>query len=160
MYHPLVEKIKKYLTENNAWFETFEHEAVRTSEEASKIRPGYNIKQGSKSLIIRVKDRGNKYFVMIVVPGDTRFNTSKVRRLVGSNDVRFASEAEVAEVTEGVLPGGVPPFGNLFDIRVIADPQVFENEKIVFNAGDRSYSIAMKSADYVRLVNPEIKEVT
>ena len=97
---------------------------------------------------------------MIVVPGDTRFNTSKVRRLVGSNDVRFASEAEVAEVTEGVLPGGVPPFGNLFDIRVIADPQVFENEKIVFNAGDRSYSIAMKSADYVRLVNPEIKEVT
>lgn len=159
MYHPLVEEIKKYLSDNHVWFETFEHKAVRTSEEASRMRPGYNMKQGSKSLIIRVKKNGEKSYVLVIVPGDQKFNTSKVRRAVGSNDIRFASEEEVAEITDGVLPGGVPPFGNLFGLKIIVDPSVFENEKIVFNAGDRAYSIGMRSEDYIKLVKPQLHEI-
>ncbi len=54
-YHPLTEKIKQILTENNFEFETFEHEPVRTSEEASKIRTGFTIDQGAKAIIVRVK---------------------------------------------------------------------------------------------------------
>ena len=39
-YHPVVEKIKDLLTQRGAWFETFEHAPVRTSEEAAKVRTG------------------------------------------------------------------------------------------------------------------------
>ena len=61
------------------------------------------------------------------------------------------SEAEVSAVTGGVQPGGAPPFGNLFELPVYAAPELFDVEDIVFNAGDRRFSLAMRSADYRRL---------
>ncbi|KKQ24342.1 MAG: hypothetical protein US40_C0005G0016 [Candidatus Roizmanbacteria bacterium GW2011_GWC2_37_13] len=160
-YHPVVNKIKDLLTKNNFWFETFEHEPVKTSEEASKIRPGYSLKQGAKAMIIRAKNNEtDKKFVMLVLPGDLRFDNDKVKKVLQKKDVRFATPDEIGEVTGGVQIGGVPPFGDLFNIEVIADPKIFENEKIVFNAGDRCYSIAMKSEDYKKFINPKIENIT
>ena len=158
-YHKVTEQIKGLLTQSGIWFETFEHESVRTSEEAAKVRPRYSLKQGAKAIIIRVKAGRVKYFAMLTMPADTRFDNDKVQGVFRAKDIRFASEAEVKEITGGVEPGGVPPFGNLFGLKVVADPSLFENEKIVFNAGDRSFSLAMNSKDYRELVKPEIESI-
>jgi prolyl-tRNA editing enzyme YbaK/EbsC (Cys-tRNA(Pro) deacylase) len=153
-YHPVTENIQSLLRERGVWFETFEHEPVRTSEEAAAVRPEYTISQGSKALIVRVKKDGKKFFAMVVVPGDKKFDAKKLRTSFGLGDVRFATEAEVGEITGGVQPGGVPPFGNIFGLAVYADDAVFQNEKIIFNAGDRAFSIGMLSKDYDMLVEP------
>jgi prolyl-tRNA editing enzyme YbaK/EbsC (Cys-tRNA(Pro) deacylase) len=159
-YHPTVEKIKSVLTENSSWFETFEHEPVRTSEEASKVRTGYTLEQGAKAIIARVKEPGKgKKFVMFVMPAHRKFDSEKIKNNLGLNDVRFATEEEVAEITNGILPGGVPPFGNLFGLEVFVDQTLFNNEKIVFNAGDRRYSIGMRSEDYKKIVNPIVSDI-
>lgn len=159
-YHFVVEKIKNLLKESSIEFETFEHIPVRTSEEAAAIRTGYTIEQGSKALIARVKESGKgKRFVMFVVPGHKRFNPVKIKENLGLGDIRFATEQEVSEITEGVLPGGVPPFGNLFNLEVFVDQTLFNNERIVFNAGDKRYSIAMKSSDYKNVVNPVVADI-
>jgi prolyl-tRNA editing enzyme YbaK/EbsC (Cys-tRNA(Pro) deacylase) len=159
-YHKAVKKIKDLLTQGGYWFESFEHEPVRTSEQAAKIRTGYTLREGAKSIIVRVKERGGgKYFAMLVIPGDAKFDVEKVEGLFNAKDIRFANEDEVKEMTGGVLPGGVPPFGNLFDLKVVADPHLFENEKIIFNAGDRGFSIAMYSKDYRRLVEPLVESI-
>lgn len=154
-YHKTVARIRELLDAQPVWYETFEHEAVRTSEEAAKLRTGYAIDQGAKALIVRAKhSQKGKHFVMFVLPGSRRFESDKIKAQFGFSDLRFATEAEVAEITGGVLPGGVPPFGNLFALPVYADVDLLAQEKIVFNAGDRRFSIAMKSADYVTLVAP------
>ena len=159
-YHPLTEKIKKILTENHFEFETFEHEPVRTSEEASKIRTGYTIDQGAKAIIVRVKKPGEgKIFAMFVVQGSKKFDVQKVKEQFGLSDIRFAIEEEVLKITDGVLPGGIPPFGNLFGLKVYVDRGLLQNEKIVFNAGDKSFSIGMKTDDYVKIVNPFIGDI-
>ena len=159
-YHKITKQITDILKENNLWFETFEHESVRTSEEAAKIRPGYDLNQGAKAMIVRVKiSESNKKFVMLVLPGDLRFDNSKVKNIFGAKDIRFATESEISEITKGVQVGGVPPFGNLFGLEVIADPKLFENEKIIFNAGDRRFSIAMFSKDYEAVVKPQITSI-
>ncbi|PIQ72953.1 hypothetical protein COY13_02305 [Candidatus Roizmanbacteria bacterium CG_4_10_14_0_2_um_filter_36_35] len=160
-YHPVVNKIKDLLTKNNFWFETFEHEPVKTSEEAAKIRQGYSLKQGAKAMIIRAKNNeADKRFVMLVLPGDLKFDNNKVKQVLQVKDIRFATPEEINNVAGGVQIGGVPPFGNFFNIKVIVDQKLFENEKIIFNAGDRRYSIAIKSEDYKKLVNPEIEDIT
>lgn len=159
-YHPVVNKIKELLTKNNFWFETFEHEPVKTSEEAAKIRQGYTLKQGAKAMIIRSKNGQERKFVMLVLPGDLRFDNDKVKKILNVKDIRFATPEEINGITEGIQIGGVPPFGNLFNIEVVADPKLFENEKIVFNAGDRSFSISMKSEDYRSLLKPRIENIT
>lgn len=160
-YHPVAQTIIDLLKKNECWYETFEHEEVRTSEEASKIRDGYTLHQGTKALIVRVKiSKKIKKFAMLVFPADLRFDSKKVKSYFGAKDIRFATVDEVNQCTGGVEVGGVPPFGNLFDLKIVADPKLFEIEKIVFNAGDRRFSVGMKSVDYKRLVNPRVTDIT
>jgi Ala-tRNA(Pro) deacylase len=157
-YHNITNKIRGLLKNHGFWYETFEHKPVRTSEEASNVRPGYTLKQGAKAIIVRVKERDKKYFLMLVLSANMRFDTGKLKQILKARDIRFASEMEVKEITGGVEPGGVPPFGNLFGIDVLVDRKLFRNEKIVFNAGDRRFSLAMKSADYKKMVKPKVDD--
>lgn len=160
-YHKVVTQITDMLKSHDVWFETFEHEPVITSEEAAKVRDGYSIHQGAKAIIVRIKiTNSDKKFIMLVVPGDLRFDNSKVKKIFNAKDIRFATEDEVVTLTDGVQPGGVPPFGNLFGIEVLVDPSLLENEKIIFNAGDRRFSVGMKSADYISLINPRVISIT
>lgn len=159
-YHKVVSEILNLLKKNKCWYEIFEHEPVRTSEEAAKIRTGYNLHQGAKAMIVRVKrSESDKKFVMLVLPADLRFDNSKIKTLFGAKDIRFATEEEVLRLTGGVQVGGVPPFGNLFGLEIVADSKLLENEKIVFNAGDRRFSVAMKSEDYRDIVNPLVERI-
>ncbi len=159
-FHPTALKIEDILRNGGYWYERFEHEAVRTSEEAAQLSPEYSIRQGTKSLIVKGKRPSEeKRFLMVVVPGDKQFDKHKLRAVTGYSDVRFATPEEVGEVTQGILPGGVPPFGNLFALPVFIDANVFENEKIIFNAGDRRVSIAMYAKDYLAIVKPEVRNI-
>lgn len=164
MYHPMVGRIRALLDEANIAYKTFEHEEVRTSEEAARVRPEYTLSQGAKALIVRVKLKGTskeneKQFVQVVVPGDAKFEPKKVRNVLDAKDIRFAKEEEVLAITGGVQPGGVPPFGNLFGLRVVADEGIFKHKETIFNAGDRRFSTAMTTADYKKIVNPTVASV-
>jgi prolyl-tRNA editing enzyme YbaK/EbsC (Cys-tRNA(Pro) deacylase) len=154
-YHPVVHQIRTLLIHEGCWFETFEHEPVRTSAEAATVRTGYTIDQGAKALIVRAKhpERG-KHFVMFVLSGSARFDNARVKALFGFTDLRFATEMEVADITGDVKPGGVPPLGMLFGLPVYVEEALLAHEKIVFNAGDRRFSVAMLTSDFERLTRP------
>lgn len=154
--HPIAQQIIDEIKKVDGWYEVFEHEPVRTSEDAFKVRSGYTRLQGTKALIVRAKIKGEgRRFVMLVMPGDRRFDSKKAKTMLNAADLRFASEEEVEDITDGIKPGGVPPFGNLFGLEVFADGNIFDDEKIIFNAG-RNYSIAMHSADYRKIVDPSV----
>lgn len=159
-FHPLVSTIVDLLKQNQYWFETFTHKPVRTSQEAAGIRDSYTLAQGAKALIIRMKkSKRDKFFVMLVLPGDKKFDKDKVESLFDAKNIRFATEGEVNALTAGVKLGGVPPFGNLFGLKVIVDPELLKNKKIIFNAGDQSFSIGMYSADFIKLTDPLVEEI-
>ncbi len=159
-YHPTVKRLINMLEKAHVEFETFEHEEVRTSAEASKVRDGYTEHQGAKAILVKITGSTKEAFKLLVIPGDMKFSTRKVRKLLRVRDVRFARPEEIDEITGGVKPGGIPPFGNLFDIETIADPKVLENERIVFNAGDRRFSIGMRSKDYRTVAQPRVADIT
>ncbi len=160
--HPCVNKIKSLIEKNQMWYDYMEHKPVRTSAEAAEVRGDkYTQSQGAKALIVRIREYGGKkYFGMIVVPGDLRFDQKKAKEYLNAKDIRFATEDEVSEITDGVLVGGVPPFGNLFNLPVFVDNKVVENEVIVFNAGDKRVTIAIFTKDYQELVNPQVADLT
>ena len=142
-------------------YEFFEHEPVRTSEEAAAVRPGYALQQGAKAMALRIREPGvGKRFALFVLPADRRLDMAKLKRNLGVKDVRPAQTEEVMELTDGVLPGGVPPFGHRFRVDLYVDPALFDNEGIAFNSGDRRASVAMASADYRRLAAPTVVEMS
>ena len=154
--HTVVGRIRALLDEGGCWYQTFEHQPVRTSEEAAATRPGYGLHQGAKAIILRVKrSKKDKFFVMLVFPADRKFDVGKVKSYFRARDIRFATADEVQALTKGVQTGGVPPFGNLFELPVYTTPELFMLERIVFNAGDKRFSIAMRADDYRRLAQPE-----
>lgn len=168
-YHPLVKQIVNLLKKEGCWYETFEHEAAETSEEVTVARKGYGPEQGAKALIMIVTSRdGERERVrMLVIPGNMKLKNKRVRKFFKTRSVRFASRKEANKITankeNGFVPvefGGVPPFGNLFKLEVIVDSSLLENEKIVFNAGDRRLSIGMRSEDFMRLVKPVVARIT
>jgi len=157
--HPIGQQIIDLLEKHGYWYETFEHESVRTSEEVALLRPEYSLEQGAKALIVRAKVSGEgKKFFMLVMPASQKLDSSKAKKVLRAKDVRFATEAELESMTRGVKPGGVPPFGNLFNLQVVTDSTLYQNEKIIFNAG-RNYSIAIKSTDYKQLVAPLVADI-
>lgn len=166
-YHPVVQKIKSLLEENNIQYKFFEHEAVRTSEEAQKLRPEYNMSQGAKALILRVKKKnglpaqaGERSFAQCVIPADLKLDGNKVKALLSAKSISFATAEESAELTNGIEFGGIPPFGNLFGIPVYVDRKIRQNEEIIFNCGDRRASISMRLEDYLNIVQPIETDIT
>ncbi len=149
-------QIKSLLDSNNCKYDMFEHEPVRTSEDAVKVRPGITLHQGAKALVCEAKySDGEKEKVMVVLPADLKANLKSVRKLLNAKDLYLISPEDVLQCT-GVEVGGVPPFGNIFGFKVFVDEGLFENEKIAFNAGSRSITVIMKSIDYERIVRPTV----
>lgn len=159
-YYPTVKQIIDILKTHAYWYETFTHLPVTTSEEAAKTRPGYTLEQGAKALIVKIEKR-NKVteFCMLVLPAHLKLDSKKIKQSLNIKNLRFASEDEINTITHGVQRGSIPPFGNLFGLKVYVDPLLFSNEKIVFNAGDRCFSIAMKSEDYREIVAPQLLDM-
>lgn len=164
---PTYDKIINLLSENNIAYKEFRHEPVKTSAEAALVRGDISLEQGAKALIVSFKKNleesplqfSGKNFAMVVVPGDKRFDSKKIRKILGVSKLSFATEQEVFEITEGVIPGGVPPFGNIFKIRTIVEQTLLNHDQIAFNAGDRGISILMGSKDWLEIVKPEVEDI-
>lgn len=142
------EYIIRVLNEHGVKYDAYDHEPVRTSEEAARIRDT-NQHEGAKALVFDA----DKKLVLLVLPGDCRADVDAFTLFLGAKKVRMASK-ETVEARTGVLIGGVPPFGSAMDLQTYLDPRLGENERISFNAGLRERSISMLYKDYVELEKP------
>src|SRR5215813_5037055 len=142
---PVTDRIEAWLRAEGVPFRLLEHAPVRTSEEAARVR-GTPPEAGAKALVVRAEDRP----VHCVLPGNLRVDNGRLRGILGVRTLRFATPAELLELT-GCAPGAVPPFGNLFGLPVLVDELLLEREDIAFNAGSNSVSIVMRAADFARL---------
>lgn len=133
-------------------YEPYEHEAVRTSEDAAKIR-NTPLHEGAKALVLYADEKP----VMVVVPGNRKLDMKAFKSLYHIRDLRMATPAQVEEVT-GVTIGAVPPFGHIFGIPAYMDAAFKENSHVSFNAGLHTHSIRMSEKDYEKMAKPTIGE--
>lgn len=144
------DRLSTLLRDHDVVFEVLEHEAVFTSDEAAQVR-GTSLSSGAKALICKADD----VFLMFVLPADRRLASKQVRKQLGLRSLRFANRDEVRELT-GLMPGSIPPFGSLFNLKTYCDQMLRDETVINFNAGDHSISISMKYEDFARVEAPEI----
>jgi len=145
-------KIKEFLDNNKAEYTAIEHEPMGKSEEVAKMR-GVDIKTGAKSMIVRSEGR----FYNFILSAAKKIDWNKVKAILKTKSVDLATAEEIMKTTNCVI-GAVPPFGNIYEIKVYCDISLLENEEINFNAGTLTNSIKMKTKEWERIVNPEICE--
>jgi Ala-tRNA(Pro) deacylase len=150
----VTERLVGWLREHGATFRLLEHVPVFTSEEASRVR-GTPIEAGAKALVLRAEERS----VHVVLPGHRRVDNARVRAILGTRTLRFATPDELLALT-GCVPGAVPPFGNLFGLPVLVDEELASRDEIAFNAGSNTSSIVMPTADFLRLSKATIHQLS
>lgn len=121
---------------------------VHSFEEAASAR-NQRPEQVVRSILFQVR-AGE--FVMVLMAGPAQVDWKKLRDLVKRSRVRMASEEEVLEVT-GYRVGTVSPFGLKYQVRVLIDASVFNEEEISVGSGVRNTAIILKSADLRRALN-------
>lgn len=153
MLHPY-EVITTFLRGEHVSFEEINHEPVHTSEEAAYVN-GLPLSAGAKSLLLYA----DKQFVLLILPGNTRLDSRKVKALFGIKQLRFATPSEVKEIM-GCSIGACYPFGNLIGITMIVDPKLANNDVISFNPGIHNKSIKISWKDFEKAVNPRLQNIS
>jgi len=147
------EEIIKLLEKNKIKYKALEHEPVYTCEQAAKIR-GVSPDSGVKALLIKSKEK----FVLILLQGNKKLDSKKLRRATDIKDFRFATPEEVVDIMHCEI-GACYPFGNIINLETFADIGLGGLEEINFNAGDHRKSIQMKWADFDKIVKPKIIDI-
>lgn len=147
----LLGAIREWLKRESVAFREVHHEPTRTSEESAAAR-GEELRVGGKALLLKVDSE----FRLFVLSANRKLDSASIREHFGAKKTRFASAEELMHLT-GLVPGSVPPFGApILPFLLYADPSVFENQRIAFNAGSLTDSIIMAIEDYRRLAKPEV----
>lgn len=147
--------IRELLEKNHIAYETLDHEPTHTSEESARAR-GVDISFGVKAIVMKAKDE----FVLMCFSAARKLSTPKLRTVLGTRDMRFATKEELLEKT-GLIPGSVPPFvGILNALPTYFDQSVEKRTDVWFNCGMLTRSLHLQSADLIQLVRPTIADFT
>ncbi|MFN2222797.1 MAG: YbaK/EbsC family protein [Chloroflexota bacterium] len=147
--------LREFLDNHQVEYSTVEHSPAYTAQEIAAIShiPG---KELAKSVIVKMDDK----MVMAVLPASRRINFSRLKEITNAKTVELATEREFVELFPDCQLGAMPPFGNLYDMDVLVDKSLAEDEEIAFNACNHHELIRLSFKDFTKLVKPTILEFT
>jgi Ala-tRNA(Pro) deacylase len=148
---PILKKLKEALDAAKISYEVFNHALAYTAQEiaAQQHFPG---KEMAKVVMLDVDGT----LVMGVIPGSRKISLDMVKASLGANKARLATEDEFIARFPNCEIGAMPPFGNLFGLKVYVDPALERDEHIYFNAGNHAQTVRLKYADFAWLVKPQV----
>ena len=148
---PIMKRLKDLLDDAKISYEVYNHPLAYTAQEIAQKQhfPGDEMAK----VVMLVVD-GN--LVMGVVTASEKVYLPTVRKNLGAKDVHLATEDEFTSRFPGCEIGAMPPFGNLFGIRVIVDPEIANDKYIYFNAGNHVQTVRLAYKDFSALVKPQI----
>jgi Ala-tRNA(Pro) deacylase len=146
-----LQKLIDYLEENQVRFTRIIHSTAYT---AQVIAHRSHISGNVLAKTVVLKSPKGK-FIMAVVPANYQVDLEKVSALHGKN-LALATEEEFEKLFPRCETGGMPPFGNLFNLPVYVSESLAKSNEIAFNAGNHRELLQMSFTDFNRLVKPTI----
>jgi Ala-tRNA(Pro) deacylase len=146
-----VKKLKGFLNDQKVKYVTISHSLAYTAQEIAASAHIHG-KDLAKTVIVKIDGD----MAMAVLPASFKLDLGRLKQIVGAKKVGLAAEKEFQDRFPGCALGAMPPFGNLYDMRVYADKSLSEDEKIAFNAGSHTELIQLAYKDFEGLVKPKI----
>jgi len=106
----------------------------------------------AKTVIVKIDGT----LAMAVVSASQHVDLNLLKHAAGAQQVVLASEDEFKTVFPDCETGAMPPFGNLYGMRVFVDESLKKDKEIAFNAGSHRELVRLAWDDFVRLVQPRI----
>ena len=148
-------RLKSFLDEKNAVYRIESHERAYTAQEVAELTHVRGIEM-VKAVIV-VADGAH---IMLALPASAKVDMTMLRMSLGVKEARLAVEKEFEKDFPDCELGGMPPFGKIYGLRMIASDALRGDEDIVFNAGNHTEVIHMKREDWEYLAQPEWAKFT
>ncbi|HEX5607545.1 MAG TPA: YbaK/EbsC family protein [Candidatus Binatia bacterium] len=148
---PILKRLKEVLDNSKIPYEVYNHALAYTAQEIA-AKQHFSGNEMAKVVMLEVDDE----LVMGVIAGNHKINPETVRASLGAGRVRMATEDEFISRFPECEIGAMPPFGNLFGLKVFVDPALAKDEYIYFNAGNHVQTVRLRYKDFTALVNPRI----
>ena len=149
------EKLKKFLDDNKVKYVSIKHSLAYTAQEIAASAHIHG-RELAKTVIVKLDGKP----AMAVLPASRRIDTDRLRRAALARSVELATERELEDLFPGCALGAMPPFGNLYDMKVYADAVLAKDEEIAFNAGSHTELIRMAYKSFEGLVNPVLADIS
>ena len=146
-------KLRAFLDDHGVRYVSIQHSVAFT---ASEVAESVHVKgrDFAKTVIVKIGES----MAMVVLPASRRIVLHDLREMLGSEELRLATEAEFKGAFPDCEVGAMPPFGNLYNMPVYVAAHLAEEREIVFNAGTHSEVMQMAYADFEQLVQPTMLE--
>jgi prolyl-tRNA editing enzyme YbaK/EbsC (Cys-tRNA(Pro) deacylase) len=131
-----------------------EFSAGTPTAEAAARAVGCELGEIVKSLVFVSDGR----FVLALVPGDRRADTTKVAAAAGASTARIAAPDEVRDAT-GFEPGAVAPFPLTRIDRVLLERSLLDSPLVWVGAGSPRHMAGLAPLDLMRLANADSVDI-
>jgi Ala-tRNA(Pro) deacylase len=146
-----IPRLRTLLDERHVAYEVLGHSRDYTAQETA-AHTHTRGREFAKAVIVRAGDG----YVMAVLPAHHEVDLERLGAALGHGAVELASEEEIARVCPDCEPGAIPPFGNLWELSVVASLALTEDERITCNAGSHREAIRLAWNDFRRVVEPRL----
>ncbi len=150
-----VKKLKEFLDANHVKYVSVVHSKAYT---AQGVAASAHVSGRAMAKVVIVELDGK--MAMAVLPANRKIVLQDLREVTGSDEVKFASEAEFKDCFPDCEIGAMPPFGNLYSMEVFIAESLSQNDEIAFNAGSHEEIIKLAYEDFDRLVQPYVVNFT
>lgn len=148
-------RLLEYLDKQDVEYVVITHSKAYTAQKiaASAHIPG---KEVAKTVILKLDGK----LIMAVLPAPNKVDLQKIKQVTGAQVAELAEEEEFADTFPDCELGAMPPFGNLYDMRVLADKSLTEDERIAFNGCSHRDLVQLQYKDFENLVHPQIADIS
>jgi Ala-tRNA(Pro) deacylase len=149
------QRLESYFREHGVEFDVREH---RTAYTAQQVAATEHVPGRAFAKVVIARTDGD--LLMLVVPAPAMVDVDKVAGVLNGANVMLAGESEFAPKFPDCEPGAMPPFGNLYEVPVCVDADMSRAGQIVFQAGTHDLTMSVAYADFERLVQPTVADIT
>jgi Ala-tRNA(Pro) deacylase len=144
-------KLKTFLDSQHIKYVRIIHSPAYTAQETAEAARLAG-REVAKTVMVKLDGQ----MAMAVLPGNRKVILEDLRDATGATEAKFATEKEFKDLFPGCETGAMPPFGNLFDMKVYVSAGLTEHADIAFNAGSHAELVKLAYKDYERLVQPTV----
>jgi Ala-tRNA(Pro) deacylase len=151
----VLKTLTQYLDDNRKKYTIVTHSPSFTAQEVAQSAH-ISGEDMAKTVIVWMDGA----MAMVVLPGSHMVDCDLLRMQSGSRDIELANESEFKDRFPECDIGAMPPFGNLFNMKVFVSSALKERSEIAFNAGSHRELVRMSYADFESVVRPIVISFT
>ena len=150
-----IKHLKKFLDDKKVRYEIIPHTTQYTAQGVAQVTH-ISGKEIAKTVMVKLDGKS----AMVVIPASTKVDLELLKQETRAREVQLANEDDFMNIFPDCEIGAMPPFGNLYKIKVYVSKLLAEDEEVAFNAGNHRELIKMKFSDFKRLTRPKMLDAT